>query len=31
MHINHIRIPSTNKIQVELVPITEIEDVSLTD
>jgi large subunit ribosomal protein L36 len=31
MHINYIRIPSTNKVQVELVPMTEIEDVSLTD
>jgi hypothetical protein len=29
--MNYIRIPSANKVQVELVPMTAIEDVSLTD
>jgi len=29
--MNYIRIPSADKVQVELVPMTAIEDVSLTD
>jgi translation initiation factor IF-1 len=31
MQINYIRIPPADKVQVELVPMTTIQDVSLAD